>query len=213
MPDRKRVLLVDDHPIVRDGLAMLIATTDDLEVVGAAGTAAEGVRAALRLRPDVVVMDLGLPDRTGYEATREILLDGPRSRVLVLTMDHSRGTLSAALDAGARGYVLKESGGQGILTAIRAVAAGQLVFDAAIAPAATALVHADQERERLFPELTEREFRTLQHLATGAGNDEIARRLGVTTKTVQNTVSRLLAKLRLATREDAISLARSAGVG
>ncbi len=213
MPERRtRVLLVDDHPIVRDGLAMLIATTVDLEIVGTAGTAAEGIRVALALRPDVIVMDLALPDRTGYEATREILLDLPQSRVLVLTMDRGRGTLSAALDAGARGYVLKESGGRDILTAIRAVAAGQLVFDSGIASAATALAYADEERARLFPELSQREFRILQHLASGTDNDEIARRLGIATKTVQNTISRILAKLRLQTREDVERRAREAGI-
>lgn len=213
MPERRTVLLVDDHPIVRDGLAMLIATTTDLEVVGTAGTATDGVRVALALRPDVIVMDIALPDRTGYEATRDILLDAPQSRVLVLTMDNGGGTLRAALDAGARGYVLKESGGRDILTAIRAVAAGQLVFDPGIAPAATALAYADEQHARLFPELSDREFRVLQHLATGAGNDEIARRLGVATKTIQNTISRVLGKLRLSTREDAECRARDAGLG
>lgn len=208
-----RVLIVDDHPIVREGLGMLLATTTDLRVVGAAGTAADAVTTALRIRPDVVVMDLGLPDGTGFAATRDLLLDVPNARVLVLTMDRGRSALAAALDAGARGYVLKDSAGTDILTAIRAVAAGQLLFDPEIATAAVStLAHGPDARERLFPDLSVREFQVLCHLAAGAANEDIAGRLGLAPKTVQNTVSRILAKLRVATRAEAADAGRAAGL-
>ncbi len=211
---RTRVVVVDDHPVVRDGLAMLIATTPDLQVVGTAGTAQDAIDTVTRLQPDVVLMDLALPDRTGYAATRELALDAPRSRVLVLTMDRSRAAVTAAIDAGARGYMLKESEASDILTAVRAVAAGQLVIDPQLAAAAaSAIAYGPDARDRLFPELSAREFQVLRQLVQEDDLTRTAALLGISVKTVQNLVSRVLLKLRVATREEALQRARAAGLG
>ena len=190
------VLVVDDHPLFRDGLAALLATVPDMTVVGTVGSGEEAVTAARTSAPDVVLMDLNLPRMPGLEATRRIASDG-RSAVLVLTMvDDDQGVL-AALKVGARGYLLKGAAQEEVLAAIRTVAAGGAVFGARVAGRVLG------ERQGWHETLTERESEVLALLADGRSNREIAAALGVSLKTVQNHVSRVLAKLQVRDRTQA----------
>lgn len=199
-----RVLVVDDHPLFRDGLSGLLATVDDVEVVGAAANGDEAVRATLETRPDVVLMDLNLPGMPGLEATRRIAAHAPSVAVLVLTMVDDDNSVLAALRVGARGYLLKGAVQEEVLAAIRTVATGGAVFGPRIATR----VLAGRERAGSAETLTEREAEVLARLAAGRSNPEIARDLGVSLKTVQNHVSRVLTKLQVRDRTQAALRAR-----
>ena len=190
------VLVVDDHPLFRDGLAALLGTVQDIRVVGAVGSGEDAVAAVRALGPAVVLMDLNLPGMPGLEATRRIAADG-RSAVLVLTMvDDDQGVL-AALRVGARGYLLKGAAQEEVLAAIRTVASGGAVFGARVAARVLA------GRPGRHEALTERESEVLALIADGRTNPEIAAALGVSLKTVQNHVSRVLTKLQLRDRTQA----------
>jgi DNA-binding NarL/FixJ family response regulator len=204
------VLIVDDHPIFRDGLAGLLATLPEIEVTGTAGTASEAVTAIRHSPPDVVLMDINLPGASGVEATRQATQIAPGIAVLVITMVDDDDTVFAALAAGARGYVLKGASGEEIAAALRTVAAGGAVFGAGIATRLLAATPARRPGTTLAaPEdLTAREREVLQLLANGASNRHIARTLGISLKTVQNHVSRILDKLQAADRTQAILRAR-----
>jgi DNA-binding NarL/FixJ family response regulator len=204
------VLIVDDHPIFRDGLAGLLATLPEIEVVGTAGTAGEAVTAIRHNPPDVVLMDINLPGTSGVEATRQAAQIAPGTAVLVVTMVDDDDTVFAALAAGARGYVLKGASGDDIAAALRTVAAGGAVFGAGIATRLLAAPPAKLPGTRLAAseDLTERERQVLQLLADGASNRHIARTLGISLKTVQNHVSRILDKLQAADRTQAVLRAR-----
>jgi DNA-binding NarL/FixJ family response regulator len=195
-----RVLVVDDHPLFRDGLAGLLATVDDVEVVDAVGDGETAVRRALELAPDVVLMDLNLPGLPGLEAIRRIVArdsaQSPAPAVLVLTMVDDDDTVTAALQVGARGYLLKGAVQEEVLAALRTVAAGGVVFGAG---AAQRVLSGD----RRFADLTEREAQVLALIADGRSNAEIGRDLGVSLKTVQNHVSHVLAKLQVRDRTQA----------
>jgi DNA-binding NarL/FixJ family response regulator len=195
-----RVLVVDDHPLFRDGLAGLLATVDDVEVVDAVGDGETAVRRALELAPDVVLMDLNLPGLPGLEAIRRIVArdsaQSPAPAVLVLTMVDDDDTVAAAMQVGARGYVLKGAVQEEVLAALRTVAAGGVVFGAG---AAQRVLSGD----RRFADLTEREAQVLALIADGRSNAEIGRDLGVSLKTVQNHVSHVLAKLQVRDRTQA----------
>ena len=193
-----RVLVVDDHPLFRDGLTGLLGTVDDVEVVGAAADGDEAVRLTQQTRPDVVLMDLNLPGTPGLEATRRIVASGTGTAVLVLTMVDNDDSVLAALQVGARGYLLKGAVQEEVLAAIRTVANGGAVFGKAAAERVLA-----QGRGRYGADLTEREAQVLALLADGRSNAEIARELAVSVKTVQNHVSRLLAKLQVRDRTQA----------
>lgn len=209
-----RVVIVDDHPVFRDGLRAVLAYTTRLELVGEATTGEEAVRIAADERPDVVVMDLHLPGIDGVEATRQILSDNPDVRVLVLSMFENDASVVSALRAGASGYVLKESARMDLLRAIEAVAAGQAVFDPAVARRVVGFVAADTKPpEPAFPNLTAREREILVLLAQGHTNEAIARKLYLSGKTVRNQVSAIFAKLGVSTRAEAIVRAREAGLG
>jgi DNA-binding NarL/FixJ family response regulator len=195
-----RVLVVDDHPLFRDGLAGLLATVDDVEVVDAVGDGETAVRRALELAPDVVLMDLNLPRLPGLEAIRRIVArdsaQSPAPAVLVLTMVDDDDTVTAALQVGARGYLLKGAVQEEVLAALRTVAAGGVVFGAG---AAQRVLSGD----RRFADLSEREAQVLALIADGRSNAEIGRDLGVSLKTVQNHVSHVLAKLQVRDRTQA----------
>lgn len=189
-----RVLVVDDHPLFRDGLTGLLATVPDVEVVGATGDGESAVRLARELAPDVVLMDLNLPGTPGLEATRRIVATAPACRVLVLSMIADDATVAAALRVGARGYLLKEAGQETVIAALRTVASGGQVIGAGLSAGTSAAPGAD---------LTGRESEVLALLSRGLSNSEIARELDLSLKTVQNHVSHVLAKLQVRDRTQA----------
>jgi DNA-binding NarL/FixJ family response regulator len=206
-----RVLIVDDHPVFRDGLAGLLATLPEVEVVGTAGTAEEAFAVLSETMPDVVLMDINLPGASGVEATRRATQIAPATAVLVISMVDDDDSVFAALAAGARGYVLKGATAAEITAALRTVAAGGAVFGAGIASRMLATTPAQRSGpDRLPPhdDLTAREREVLDLLADGASNRQIARSLGLSLKTVQNHVSRILDKLQAADRTQAVLRAR-----
>jgi DNA-binding NarL/FixJ family response regulator len=205
-----RVLIVDDHPLFRDGLAGLLATLPDVEITGTAGTAEEALTALAENAPDVVLMDINLPGASGVEATRQASQIAPATAVLVVSMVDDDDSVFAALAAGARGYVLKGASAEEITAALRTVAAGGAVLGAGIATRLLARTPAQQSGPAppSQDDLTARERQVLDLLADGASNRHIARSLGVSLKTVQNHVSRILDKLQAADRTQAALRAR-----
>ncbi|WES64555.1 response regulator transcription factor [Microbacter sp. GSS18] len=210
-----RLLIVDDHPIFREGIAGVFATVPDVEVCGMSADGPDAVRDAERLQPDVVLMDLNLPTFSGVEATRAIVAASPHVAVLVLTMLEDADSVFAALRAGARGYLLKGAGPEEIAGAVAAAARGEAVFGPGIADRVLSYFAAARSRPAPtpFPELTAREREVLELIAAGTGNADIARRLYISPKTVRNHISNIFAKLHVADRAEAIAIARDAGVG
>jgi DNA-binding NarL/FixJ family response regulator len=190
-----RVLVVDDHTIVRQGVVALLAAQPDLAIVGEAADGREAVAAATRLRPDVVVMDLGLPQLNGVEAARQIRAACPESAVLALSMHGGEEHVRPALRAGVSGYLLKGAGLDDLVAAIRAVAVGKAFFT----PEVAAIVLREARRapagEPLGAELSAREREVLQLVAEGRSSPEIARQLCVSVKTVEGHRARIMAKL------------------
>jgi DNA-binding NarL/FixJ family response regulator len=205
-----RVLIVDDHPVFRDGLAGLLATLPDVEITGTAGTAEEALTALAQNPPDVVLMDINLPGTSGVEATRRAAQIAPSTAVLIVSMVDDDDSVFAALTAGARGYVLKGATAGEITAALRTVAAGGAVFGAGIASRLLARTPADLRRTAApsRADLTGREREVLDLLAGGASNRHIARSLGISLKTVQNHVSHILDKLQATDRTQAALRAR-----
>ncbi|GAA4365704.1 response regulator transcription factor [Nocardioides caricicola] len=209
-----RVLIADDHPIFRDGLASLLETQPDIVVVATAGDGAEAVGLATEFRPDVVVMDLQMPVLNGIDATRRIVEELPDARVLVFTMGEEDGTVLAAMRAGARGYLVKGASQDEVTRAISTVHAGGLVFGASLALRIAELLSGSVAPDRsAFPELTEREVEILDLIAAGKNNAQIAQALFLAPKTVRNNVSNILAKLHATDRAEVIIRARDAGLG
>jgi DNA-binding NarL/FixJ family response regulator len=211
-----RVVVVDDHPLYRDGLVTAMAAMPGVEVVGEAGDGEQAVAVAADLLPDVVVMDLHMPDVNGIEATRRITSAHPSVAVLVLTMLEGDDSVFAAMRAGARGYLLKGADRSEIARALEGVAHGEVVFSAGIASRVLAFFAAGPGAAPSldpFPGLTEREREILDLVARGLTNAEIARRLVVSDKTVRNHVSNVFAKLQVAGRAEAVARARDAGLG
>jgi len=208
--DPVRVLIADDHPLFRDGLAALLRASPGTELAGAAVTGTEAVELARQVQPDVVLMDLRLPGLNGIEATRQIVTDSPHTAVVVLTMFDDDDSVFAALRAGARGYLLKGADQE----QIRRAAAGEAIFGAEIAARVIAYFTAQPgPAPAPFPQLTEREREILELVAQGRSNTIIAVRLQLSQKTIRNNVSNILAKLQVADRAQAIVRARDAGLG
>lgn len=207
------LLVVDDHPLVRDGFRFLAEARPEVEIVGEATTADEAVEAARRLRPDVVVMDVELDDGDGIEATARIRRELPDTRVLFVTMHADEATVLAALDAGGTGFVQKGAGQDDLIRAILGTAAGDLVLGPGVGAIVTARIPRSAPAPLPVGDLTAREREIVDLLAAGKPNGTIAAELGVSRKTVANHVANVLMKLGAADRGQAIVLAREAGYG
>lgn len=214
MPELIRVLIADDHPLVRRGMRAILGTTKDIKVVGEASNGQAAIEAATELEPDVVLMDLQMPDMGGIEATRAIATNQPDVRVLVVTLFQDDDSVFMALRAGARGYVLKDAEDDELCGAIRAVAGGAAIFSPSIATRVLTLFATPSlARAEPFPMLTDREREVLERIAQGYPNPRIAQQLGISVKTVSNHVSVIFSKLQVADRAEAIERAREGGLG
>ena len=213
--DAIRVLIADDHALFREGVQALLAATDDVQVVGEAATGQETVSEVERLHPDVVLMDINMPEVNGIEATRRILQENADVGVIVVTMLEDDASVFAAMRAGARGYVLKGANHEEMLQAIRAVAAGQALFGPGVAARLQRFFAGleDEPVAEAFPELTDREREVLDLIAAGHNNNQIAEELVISPKTVRNHVTSIYSKLQVADRAEAIIRAREAGFG
>src|SRR5260221_12182914 len=216
--DTITILVADDNAPFREGVRALLRTETDLAIVGETGTGEETIAQAASLQPDVILMDLQMPILNGIESTRRILAASPHMSVLVLTMFEDDDSVFAALQAGARGYLLKGALKAEILRAIRGVYQGEAIFGPTIAKRlmsyfATLKPAASAPSIQPFPELTEREQEILALIAQHLPNTEIAERLVLSPKTVRNHVSNIFSKLQVATRAQAIMRARQAGWG
>jgi DNA-binding NarL/FixJ family response regulator len=201
------VLLVDDHSVLRHGLRLILQEDPDILVVGEAASGAEAIKIALDLRPDVILMDIGLPDMTGIEATRRIRAAWSEVQVLMLTVSDRNENLLAAFKAGARGYLLKNMESKEVLNAIRRVAAGEVILPPDLA---TRLV--DKLAGPAAEELTGREQDVLRYIAHGLGNKEIGAALNLSENTIKTHVRNILSKLNLRSRAEAAAYAVQAGL-
>ena len=212
-----RVLVVDDHTLFREGLAALLNAAPETAVVGEAGTGSEAISQAAEQSPDVILMDIMMPDMNGIEATRQIRENNPQIGVIMLTMLEDDDSLFAAMRAGARGYILKGADKAEVLKTIRSVANGEALFGPAIATRLSAFfrnsVSWQSHSVAPFPELTVREREVLEIIASGSSNLEIAQKLHISGKTVSNHISNIFNKLQVADRAQAIVKARRAGLG
>lgn len=209
-----RVLVADDHAMFVRAISTLLAGEVDIDVVAAVGTGEEAVRASLDHQPDVVLMDLHMPDLNGIEATRLLAEAAPHIGVLVLTMFDNDDWVTAALRAGARGYLLKGARQEEVARAIRSVHAGDLIIGQPLARKVGQLLNEIATIDaRPFPSLTDRELEVLGELARGLDNGAIGRALYLSEKTVRNYVSGIFAKLGVASRAEAVVTAREAGLG
>ncbi len=207
-----RILVVDDHPVFREGLADLLASRG-FEVIGRASTGLEAVELAILHRPDVVMMDLSLPDIDGSEATRRLLREVPTTAVIVVSMHEDDTLVRAALAAGARGYLVKGARQDELVRAVEAVAGGDVIVGRAVADSLLASVSTLVRPSGASHGLTPRESEILELLASGLPTGTIARRLGLSPKTVRNNISHIVVKMGAADRVDAVLSAREQGFG
>jgi two-component system response regulator NreC len=210
-----RLLLVDDHAVVRSGLRMLLEGQQDVEIVGEAATAAEALAATRHLNPDVILMDIGLPDKSGIEATREIKALFPQVSVVALTIHEDEEYFFNMLDAGASGYVPKRAAPEELVTAIRAAAIGEVY----LYPSMAKLLVRDylstervQDGKSALGGLTDREGEVLTYLAEGASNEEIAGSLVISPKTVERHRENIMRKLNLHSRAELVRYAIRKGI-
>lgn len=207
-----RVLVVDDHPLYREGLVTAMSAMPGVDVVGQAGNGQEAVDLVDELEPDVVVMDLYMPVLNGIDATRQIIAKRPHTAILVLTMADGDDSVFAAMRAGARGYLLKGADRKEIARGLETIAADEVIFSSAIASRVLAWFTSGPNLAP-FPELTDREREVLDLLARGLTNAAIAARLVVSEKTIRNHVSNVFCKLHVTSRAEAVARARDAGLG
>lgn len=214
-----RLLVADDHALFREGLQALFSATPGIEIVGEGATGEETAVLAEKLLPDIILMDINMPDMDGIQATRRILRANPTIGVIMVTMVEEDASLFAAMRAGARGYVLKGAHHQELLQTVQAVASGQVLFGPSTASRIMGFfqdLDADLKPslpEEIFPELTPRELEVLGLIAQGANNSQIAEKLVISDKTVRNHITSVFSKLQVADRAQAIIKARDAGLG
>jgi DNA-binding NarL/FixJ family response regulator len=216
--DRLRVLVADDHPLFREGLAAALGNQPEIELVGEAADGPTAVAQALALQPDIVLMDIQMPGLSGIEATRRIVHASPHIGVIMLTMAADDDSVFAAMRAGARGYILKGADKAELLRTLEAVARGEALFGPAIARRLVSFFGSLGSKTgaapaMAFPELTEREREVLTLIAQGRNNAAIAESLSLSPKTVGNHISNIFSKLQVADRAEAIVRARDAGLG
>lgn len=207
------VIIADDHPIYRSGVRGLLQGSGRCRVVGEARSGQEAIAMAVKLEPQVVLMDVNLPGLNGIEATKVIANRCRRTAVVVVTMADDRDTFLAAVRSGARGFLLKGADGNDLTLAIETVASGSILFDSHSTEWVIEYLTNPPADQVPFPELTSRERAVLELIADGKGNAAIARDLDLSVKTVRNYLSRIFAKLRLADRTEAAVQARRAGLG
>jgi len=210
-----RLLLVDDHEVVRSGLRMLLENEDDVDIVGEAGTAEDAIESVRKLSPDVVLMDIGLPDRSGIEAAGEIKQLSPETKIVALTIHEDEEYFFKMLEAGASGYVPKRAAPNELLTAIRTAASGEVYLYPSLAKLLVKdyLTQDQQARpEQSRDNLTAREYEVLTHLADGATNFEIAETLGISPKTVARHRENIMRKLKLHSRTELVKYAIRKGI-
>ncbi len=210
-----RIVVADDHPMYRYGLTAVLAQAEHVEVVASVGDGTALVAAVAEHRPDVVVTDLAMPDLDGVGAIRRLLEEQPDLPILALTMHEDDEHVFTALRAGASGYLVKGADAEEIVRAVRGVACGDAVYGGSVARRIVAFYAGREVQapiERAFPELTPRERDVLELLAVGCRNHEVARRLGLSEKTVRNHVSQVLTKLQVPDRTAAALRAREAGL-
>lgn len=203
-----RVLLIDDSPIIRLGLRSALEDYTDITIVAEAGSAADGLAAVAKHKPDVVLLDLHLPDKSGLQVCRELLKMRPQTKVLVLTSSSNERNVQEALSAGARGYLLKDNDGAALANGLRTVAAGQPVLDPSMASQVLNLVknRGEMTAAGKLSQLSPQERRVVAYLADGLTNKEIGDRLGLTEKTVKNYLATIFSKLNIARRTQAAAL-------
>jgi two-component system response regulator NreC len=206
-----RVVIVDDHAVVRSGLRMLLDAADDIEPVGEAGTAGEAVFEVRAHKPDIVLLDVGLPDRSGIEAAPDLLKEAPEARVLILSMEDDPSYVRQAFAAGASGYVLKEAADAELVTALRAVAAGERYVHPALG-ARMATADAEAAAQAAADPLSDREREVLRLLALGHTNQEIASMLFISVRTAETHRAHIMRKLRLNTRAELVRFALAQGL-
>ena len=210
-----RILLVDDHEVVRIGLRTLLSRHPDFEVVGEASSGSEAVADCRRLMPNIVLMDIRLPGGSGIEACRQVLQVCPGCKVIMLTSYGEDELLFEAIAAGASGYVLKQVGSEALIASIEAVARGESPLDPSLTGRLFARVRDSVQRDRqnAFAGLTPHEMKVLSQLTTGKSNKEIGNALGLGEKTVRNYVSSILSKLGLSSRAEAAAFAVAHRIG
>jgi two-component system response regulator NreC len=209
-----RLLLVDDHAVVRSGLRMLLENERDAEILGEASSASEAIEAAMRLRPNVILMDIGLPDLSGIDATREIKKRAPEVSIVALTIHEDEEYFFKMLEAGASGYVPKRAAPEELLTAIRAAAAGQVYLYPSLAKLLVRdfLDGGRAAEDQARSDLTDREQEVLTYLAEGASNEEIATSLVISPKTVARHRENIMRKLNLHSRAELVRYAIRKGI-
>lgn len=212
-PGLIRVVIADDHPVYLSGLRMLLQAIREVEVVGEARSGTDALAEIYRLRPHLALVDVNMPGATGIEVTKTLATRCPDTAVIMLSMLEDRDTFFAAMRAGARGYLVKGASTVDISHAIGTVRRGGVVFGPEVAMWALDYLNKPRESSKPFPELTDRERSVLELVADGMGNASIARRLGLSIKTVRNYLSRIFAKLQIADRTEAAVAARRAGLG
>jgi DNA-binding NarL/FixJ family response regulator len=212
MNEKIRLMIVDDYPVVLSGLVAMFKNHPEIEVVGVASTGKKAIEQSLALRPDVVLMNVAMPEMDGIEATRVIKKNLPETNILMFSGLSSNDKVMPALNAGAIGYILKDAAEPELVQAIQQVAHGEAWLNSAVIGHVLKQINSAEEKEGLIDKLTDRELDVLKYMAKGYSNQDIARLMVVSTATVHSHVSRILAKLEVSSRTQAVIYAMRAGV-